>query len=338
MSLSSNYHKPLYEKYRPQKLEDLIGAQAKSNAEILASKIKEGKLPHALMFIGKTGCGKTTTARILTNHLTDNEADIYEYNMADNTGIDFVREEIIPNLPNSAWGGGKVYIFDEAHRMSPQAQDLFLKIAEGIPPHVYLFMCTDSPEKLDEALKGRFQDYHFDRPTDKELAQFIQYVCEQEKIALTPSSCMLLAEKSTNIRKALNNLEQLIGMSDLTDEKVAALITNEIEEKSEFFPVIKMLLWEDIPSVPEAWARLAPMLSREMGIKQPVQIAASISTTCRNRLLQVKYKNTTELIKLQKILRLFARDLAHSQGESMLVSLFYEAITTVYTDQQKARR
>lgn len=337
MSQSSNQHKPLYEKYRPKTLENLIGLQAKSNAEILSNKIKEGKLPHALMFIGKSGCGKTTTARILANHLTSHENDVYEYNMADNTGIDFIRDEIVPNLPNSAWGGAKVYIFDECQRMSPQAQDLFLKISEGIPPHVYLFMCTDSPEKLDEALKGRFQDYHFDRPTDQELSSFIQYICKQEKVSLTEKSCMLISEKSPNIRKALNNLEQLIGMNDLNDEKVAALISNDVEEKSDFFPVIKMLLWETIDNIPAAWARTAPLLRKELSIKQPVAIGATLATICKNRLLDVKYKNSAEMVKLHKILRIFTRDLAHQQGESMLVSLIYEAIVTVYTDQQKSR-
>jgi len=327
VSTAENYT-VLYEKYRPRKLSDLVGSKARENATILQNKLDTKSVPHTILFTGKTGCGKTTTMRILANALTTvPEQDIQEYNISESTGIDFIRGEIAPNYTLTAWGGARIYIFDEIHRMSQQAQDAFLKIAEGVPDHVYFFIATNQPEKLVEAVHSRFQTYHFDRPSDDDLGKFLHNIAQKEGLTITYEDCKTIANKSSNIRKAVNNLEQLIGLPDLTSEKIAALIGSEEEEKSDFWPVLKLLLWERVPSVPDAWKTIAPIINKELSNSGAVPIAARIATTCRNRVLQVKYKDSAELIRCQRLLRLFSRDMANQNGDNILVSTLFEALT-----------
>ena len=89
--------KNLYRRYRPLKLEDVVGQE--QVIKPLANSLKSGKVSHAYLFIGPRGCGKTSVARILAHEindfkyeLEDDYIDIIEIDGASNRGIDNIRE------------------------------------------------------------------------------------------------------------------------------------------------------------------------------------------------------------------------------------------------------
>ena len=103
-------------KYRPQRLDDLIGQDV--NVEILKDLVANDKLFSAMIFYGTSGCGKTTTARILVNELN---AEVIELDAASNNGVDDARniKEMASKL--ALTGRKKIFIIDEAHMLSRSA-------------------------------------------------------------------------------------------------------------------------------------------------------------------------------------------------------------------------
>lgn len=155
---------------RPRTIDALIG-QDKLIKKI-RGHIANGVMPKAWLLLGPKGTGKTTLARILATsfqcpHQTDfgrpckecydsrSSLDVYEINAAKVTGIREIESELAGSdyMPRS--GNYRVYILDEAHRMSAAAQDLALKYLEDSPETTKFVLCSTKPEKLIETLRSR---------------------------------------------------------------------------------------------------------------------------------------------------------------------------------------
>jgi DNA polymerase III subunit gamma/tau len=160
---------------RPQRLEQLVGQ------EKLISRIRghyeQGRMPQAWMFVGQTGSGKTTIARILANAYqcrhqqqfgspcdqcirNGYKRDIVEINASDVTGIDDLRNVLQgSNLSPSPGSRKRVFILDEAQRLSKAAQNLLLKYFEDCPESTVFIVCTTEPEKILHTLRRRCMSY-----------------------------------------------------------------------------------------------------------------------------------------------------------------------------------
>ena len=142
----------LYKKYRPLRFKDVVG-----NRPLLVSiseMMRTKTLPQVLLFTGPAGCGKTTLARIIQANLDCNVLDRREINASSIRGIDSIRElehecSLCPIATSRVW------ILDEVHKWTPDAQSAALKLLEDTPPNVYFFLCTTNPEKLSKALRSR---------------------------------------------------------------------------------------------------------------------------------------------------------------------------------------
>src|SRR5688572_25883760 len=136
----------LYKKFRPKTLKGVVGQEGAVSS--LQSMIDKGRLPHTILFSGPSGCGKTTIARILKGILECSDLDFFEINCADFKGIDMVRDIRryvgIPPLH----GKSRVWLIDEAHQLTKDAQNAFLKLLEDTPKHAYFMLATTDPQKL----------------------------------------------------------------------------------------------------------------------------------------------------------------------------------------------
>src|SRR6059058_3052278 len=196
-------HQALYRRYRPQTPSDLLGQEHVVRA--LTGAVREGRLHHAFLFCGPRGTGKTSTARILAKMVNcehgptaepcgvcdqcvaireGTHLDVVEIDAASHGGVDDARElrERAPTAP--AIGREKVYIIDEAQRLSREAFDALLKIFEEPPPGVRFVLATTEPHKMPPTIVGRCQRFDFRRVSTDALSDHLEWVAKQEGLVL----------------------------------------------------------------------------------------------------------------------------------------------------------
>lgn len=200
----------LHEKYRPKSFVDIVGQGHLFPS--LKDAIEEQR-SHAFLFSGPSGCGKTTLARICANNLGCNDADIREVDGATTAGVDAMRE-LQNAMRYKPIGGGKARaaIIDEAHRVTKQAWDTLLKIIEEPPPHLYWFLCTTAPEKLQATVRNRCMPFVVKSLNDRDMLAFLTKIAELEDFATNPDILTTCAsEAGGSPRQGLVNLSLCSG-------------------------------------------------------------------------------------------------------------------------------
>jgi DNA polymerase-3 subunit gamma/tau len=239
-------HQALYRRYRPQTPAEVYGQDHVMRA--LTGAIREGRLHHAFLFCGPRGTGKTSTARILAKMVNcengptadpcgtcsqcvaireGQHLDVVEIDAASHGGVDDARElrERAPTAP--AMGREKVYIIDEAQRLSREAFDALLKVFEEPPVGVRFVLATTEPHKMPATIVGRCQRFDFRRHTVELLSEHLQKVAAAEGVKLLPSAAHTIARQAEgSARDALSLLDQasLMGGAEIDDEVIGTLL------------------------------------------------------------------------------------------------------------------
>ena len=220
----------LYRRHRPRTFADVVGQE--HVVRTLRNAVQQGKVHHAYLFVGSRGTGKTSMAKILAACLNCERGptvepcgacdscvaiahatslDVIEMDAASNNSVEDVRElrEKVAYAPVS--GRHKVYILDEAHMLSSQAWNAFLKTLEEPPPNTIFVLATTEAQKVLPTVVDRCHRFDFHRPTVAEIVAVLRRAVEAEGADVPDAALALLARSATgSFRDALGTLEQLL--------------------------------------------------------------------------------------------------------------------------------
>ena len=193
----------LASEFRPTSLDDVYGQDP-----IIASLTRDD-LPHAMLFYGPSGVGKTTVARIISNTLGSSLTA--EVDAASHAGIDSVRDLVKPMHYKTIDGKPRVLILDECHRLSKQAWDVLLKPLEDAPDNCYFILCTTELVKVPKTIKTRCHMYAFQPVGDSDMKELLDSVgdkCSNEVVDV------IISESFGSPRQALTYLSMVEGVDD----------------------------------------------------------------------------------------------------------------------------
>lgn len=219
-------HGALYRKYRPENFAEVRDQD--QIVTVLKGALKKGEIPHALLFSGSRGTGKTTMARIFANALGTSSIDLYEIDAASNRGIDDIRElkEAVHTVPYES--KYKVYIIDEVHMLTKEAFNALLKTLEEPPAHVVFILATTEEEKLLDTILSRCQVFRFRSPSRAVLSETVIEVAKKEGFTLLPEAADLIALAADgSFRDALGITQKVIlasGEEIGSTDEVAAIV------------------------------------------------------------------------------------------------------------------
>ena len=201
----------LYNKYRPADPSEVVGNQ--DVIESLINLVKKKTPPAAFLFQGPTGCGKTTLARITRTLLKCKGNDFRELDSADFRGIDTIREIRKQCQYKPLEGPTKVYLLDECHKLTGDAQNALLKILENPPQGVYFILATTDPQKLISTIKGRCSVFTVKPLEDSEMMGLLKHISkgEGEKVKKNILEQIVL-DAQGHPRNAIQILEQVLSV------------------------------------------------------------------------------------------------------------------------------
>jgi DNA polymerase-3 subunit gamma/tau len=219
---------PLFLKFRPQALADLVGQ--KYVVKTLSNAVESNRISHAYLFTGPRGTGKTSSARILAKSLNcekgptttpcqtcascteikqGNSSSVFEIDAASNNSVDDARL-LIERAPLVAQGGRfKIYIIDECHMLTKEAFNALLKTIEEPPPNVIFVLATTEEQKVPPTIVSRCQRLIFRLINQVELLEHLKSVAAKELIKIEDTALDFIVRRSGGgLRDALGLLDQ----------------------------------------------------------------------------------------------------------------------------------
>lgn len=245
----------LYRKYRPQKLEDILGQE--TTVQILKNAAKADRIGHAYLFYGARGTGKTSTARLIAKLLncnkrkTDkkfselgepcnecsscleiesgNSFDVIEIDAASNRGIDEIRNLKDSIATSPAAGDYKVYIIDEVHMLTGPAFNALLKTLEEPPSHAVFVLATTEFEKLPATITSRTQRFVFKKASKISILEKLKSIAKAEAINIDDDALEVVAASGDgSFRDAESLLEQISSTAKKIDLGLAENLTGRV--------------------------------------------------------------------------------------------------------------
>ncbi|EMD41875.1 hypothetical protein CERSUDRAFT_102269 [Gelatoporia subvermispora B] len=204
------YELPWVEKYRPQKLDDVVGnTETIERLKIIA---RDGNCPH-IIISGMPGIGKTTSIHCLAHQLLGDayKEGVLELNASDERGIDVVRNKIKTFAQKKVTlppGRQKIVILDEADSMTSGAQQALRRTMEIYANTTRFALACNMSNKIIEPIQSRCAILRYTKLRDTEVLQRLLEICQAEQVKYNDDGLTaLIFTAEGDMRQAINNLQ-----------------------------------------------------------------------------------------------------------------------------------
>lgn len=254
-------------KYRPRTIDEMVGNKTtlEKARSLIQNALKDpNTLPNTIGITGPTGTGKTTLARAIAFGINGQQTpdvigrgstDVIEFDCGANGQIDKVRE-LETKAKYAPRGNFRVFILDEMHLLSKQAEGVILKLFEEPPPHARFIWCTDQPQKVLQTIRGRSFMAALEPPTEPELVEYLGRIVRGERIrfgskSLRDSILRSICVRSNNMpRRAANMLQETASIIAARKEEYGG----EELDKSTLHEIVSSLIADEEKQSPFAFA------------------------------------------------------------------------------------
>lgn len=226
----------LYRKYRPASFAEVVGQEHVTAP--LSTALSAGRINHAYLFSGPRGCGKTSSARILSRSLNCEQGptptpcgvcdscvalapngpgnvDVSELDAASHGGVDDTRELRDRAFYAPAQSRYRIFIIDEAHMVTNAGFNALLKIVEEPPDHLIFVFATTEPEKVLPTIRSRTHHYPFRLLAPKTMRTLLERICRDEGVTVEDAVYPLVIRAGGGSpRDSLSVLDQLVAGAD----------------------------------------------------------------------------------------------------------------------------
>lgn len=237
-------HVELYKKYRPDTWSSLIGQE--KVAKSLRAAVKNNKLPTAFGFFGPRGCGKTSSALLLTKAINclsptdtanpcnecqvcvnidnNNQLGVNYISMANKGGVDDVRNIVQQARVNQPIKKS-VWILDEVHNLSKAAFDaLLIPIEEKSMPALFIF-CSTEVDRIPQTILSRIQSRSFTLVDSDTMLKFVKKIAAKEMLELTEENLEEAVRLGRgSVRDTLSTLEAIVETGETAPSFGRALL------------------------------------------------------------------------------------------------------------------
>lgn len=311
---------PLYRKYRPKNLQEVVGQEHVKKA--LSNAIELNKISHAYLFTGPRGTGKTSIARILAKSLNcqngkdggptltpceicpscidiknSNPIDVIEIDAASNRKVEDTQTilEKIQYVPVN--GKFKIYIIDEVHMLTNHAFNALLKTLEEPPENVIFILATTEPHKVLETITSRCQRFDFRRITTDDIINHLKHIAKIEKIKIADEALFTIAKNAAGgMRDSLALLDQ-VSVLDSTKEITSEDINKLLGRLS--FDTLNKMTENIIQSQPQSAIELLDVIYNAGN--EPSQILTNLLGYFKNMLIVKNCQGEELLLDLTQL-------------------------------------
>ena len=251
---------PIQTTYRARNFGEIVG-----NEDVIAAVkalLKDEDPNHAILITGESGTGKTTLARIIAMRRgcydpdSSSNVGFREINAADVRGIDGVRAIGAEASKFPLGGGDRVFFVDECHRMTGDAQEMWLKVLEEAKGYNWFIFATTNPESLKATFLRRCAKFEMKPVTEKQIVEYLGGICDEEKIDANDQVLEVIAADCLgSMGIAMGILDAIKGLS--ADQMLQAAQQQAAKQNA----VIDLCMRITDKKNPAKWADIRPILA-----------------------------------------------------------------------------